>query len=104
MSCGAVTKAASAVAEALQLTEEFKPQVLVSDRGMSGQDGFELIRNLRSQGLGFQELPAIAVTGFARPADRRRALMAGYQVHMSKPVDPRDLAVAIASLVGRTGQ
>ncbi len=96
--CGAVTTEAASLIEALELIESFQPQVLVSDIGMPGGDGFELIRKLR-EGLGAAQLPAIAVTGFAGPEDRRRALQAGYQLHVSKPVDPLELTKAIASLI-----
>jgi len=99
--CGAVTKEASSVAEALALTRSFQPQVLVSDIGMPGEDGIDLIRRLRTE-YSESQLPSIAVTGFAGPEDRRRALQAGYQVHLSKPVEPRDLIAAIETLIGRT--
>ena len=88
---------------ALELIETFKPQILVSDLGMPGHDGFELIRNIRNQGVTSYQMPAIALTGFARTEDRHRTLMAGFQVHISKPVDPHELSAAIATLVGRTG-
>ncbi len=99
--CGAVAKEAANVSEAIELTESFQPQVLVSDIGMPGEDGIDLIRKLRKR-FGVAQLPSIAVTGFAGPEDRRRALQAGYQVHLSKPVDPRDLTAAIAALLGPT--
>ncbi|MGE3779997.1 MAG: response regulator [Pirellulaceae bacterium] len=101
---GAESKVVDSVAHALAAIDEFQPQVLVSDLGMPVQDGFDLIRELRARGHGFKELPAIALTAYARPDDRRRVLMAGYQVHIPKPVDPRELTAAIAALVGRTGR
>jgi signal transduction histidine kinase len=100
---GAETKEAANVPEALAAVEDFKPQVLVSDLGMPEQDGFQLIRQVRSRGLTYHELPAVALTAFARTEDRRRALLAGYQVHLAKPVDPSELTAVIATLAGRTG-
>ncbi len=70
---------------------------------MPGQDGYDLIREVRGRGYTFQKLPAIALTAFARPEDRRCALLAGFQTHLTKPVEARELTAAIASLVGRTG-
>jgi signal transduction histidine kinase len=100
---GAVTMQCSSVKEAMETIGEFEPQILVSDLGMPVQDGFELIRQVRERGYSFQELPAIALTAFARAEDRQRALLAGFQVHIAKPVEPRELTATIATLVGRTG-
>ena len=63
---------------------------------------YELIREVRARSHSFQNLPAIALTALASPPDRRRALLAGYQVHVSKPIDSRELTAAIAALIGRT--
>ena len=82
--------------------DQFDPHVLVSDLGMPTQDGFQLIREVRARGYSFQKLPAIALTAFARTEDRQKALMAGFQLHLVKPVDPAELSAAIAALVGRT--
>ncbi|APR80926.1 Chemotaxis protein methyltransferase CheR [Minicystis rosea] len=71
------------------------PDVLVSDLGMPGMDGYALIRAVRAGGCG---APAVAVTAFARQEDRLRALSAGYQAHLAKPIEPRDLVMAVASL------
>jgi CheY-like chemotaxis protein len=97
-----VTTAAS-VAEALTLMERHAFDVLLSDIGMPEQDGYELIRRVRERGLNGRTLPAVALTAFARPEDRRRALLAGFQVHVPKPVDPDELVAVVATLVGRTG-
>jgi CheY-like chemotaxis protein len=70
---------------------------------MPGQDGFSLIREIRAKGYSFKDLPAIALTAFASADDRRRTMMAGFQVHVAKPVDPRELTAIIATLLGRTG-
>jgi signal transduction histidine kinase/CheY-like chemotaxis protein len=80
----------------------FVPDVLVSDVGMAGTDGFALVRRLRSRpSERNRALPAIAVTAYANPEDRVRALVAGYQNHVPKPVDANVLAAAIAKLVAR---
>ncbi|HEY1066432.1 MAG TPA: response regulator, partial [Pirellulales bacterium] len=77
--------------------------VLLSDIGMPEQDGYDLIRQVRSRGRSGRDLPAVALTAFARAEDRRRALLAGFQMHVAKPVDPEELVAAVATLVGRTG-
>jgi CheY-like chemotaxis protein len=74
--------------------------VVVSDVGMPDQDGYEFIRLVRAQRSPSQ-LPAAALTAFARAEDRTRALRAGYQMHLSKPVEPTELTAVIASLATR---
>jgi hypothetical protein len=98
---GAAVATAVNVGAALDELEQFDPQVLVSDIGMPERDGYDLIREVRSRGYSYQRLPAIALTALARPQDRRRALLAGYQVHVSKPIDASELTAAIAALIGR---
>ena len=98
---GAETQAVGCVSQALEALDTFQPDILVSDLGMPGQDGFDLIREIRSRGQELKDLPAIALTAFARAEDRHRALKAGFQVHMPKPVNGRELATVIASLTGR---
>jgi PAS domain S-box-containing protein len=99
---GAVVKTALSVNAALGIIEQFKPQVLISDIGMPEQDGFELIREVRARGYSYQAVPAIALTALARPEDRRRALLAGYQVHLAKPIDAGELSATVAALIGHT--
>jgi CheY-like chemotaxis protein len=99
---GATARAASSVAEALSAIQESAPDVLLADIGMPHEDGYSLIRKLRSGGEGSKLLvPAVAVTAYARAADREQALAAGYDGHLAKPVDPADLIRAIAKLAGR---
>jgi len=100
---GAVVTAASSAAEALQTLPDARPEVLVSDLGMPDQDGFDLIRQVRTRGYQARDLPAVALTAFVGKDHQRRAMMAGFQVHVPKPVDPHDLTSVIASLAGRTG-
>jgi PAS domain S-box-containing protein len=99
---GAEPEVAEGVDEALSALDKFEPHVLVSDLGMPAQDGFRLIREVRARGYSFQRLPAIALTAFARTEDRQKALRAGFQLHLVKPVDAGELSAAIAALVGRT--
>jgi CheY-like chemotaxis protein len=101
---GAIVKTAFNVKSALAQFERSTPQVLVSDIGMPELDGYALIREVRARGYSYQALPAIALTALARPEDRRRALLAGYQMHMAKPIDASELTTAIAALLGRTEQ
>jgi signal transduction histidine kinase len=84
---------------------EKRPHVLVADLGMPGMDGYALIEQVRALDPDFGgRTPAIAVTGYASPLDRLRALQAGYQNHVAKPVEPQELAIVIASLIGRPAQ
>jgi signal transduction histidine kinase/ActR/RegA family two-component response regulator len=78
-----------------------RPDVVVSDIGMPGSDGYELIRKVRALSLSPRELPAIAVTAYADAEDRLQALAAGYQLHLAKPVDPALVAESIKTLVTR---
>ncbi|HEX5084513.1 MAG TPA: ATP-binding protein, partial [Blastocatellia bacterium] len=99
---GAEVLAATSVDEALGALERFSPDVLVSDLAMPGRDGYELIREVRSRELGLgRKIPAVAVTAYARGEDRMRALSAGYQMHIVKPIVPDELIVVVASLTGR---
>jgi PAS domain S-box-containing protein len=99
--CGATTASAANADDALRAIEKRKPDAIVSDIGMPGKDGYELIRTIREQFDG-KALPAIALTAFARAEDRRRALLSGFQAYIVKPVDPFEISVAIASLSGRS--
>ncbi|MGH8150369.1 MAG: response regulator [Steroidobacteraceae bacterium] len=100
---GAQVSLASSGPVALTLLFERKPHVLVADLGMPEMDGFALIEQIRALDpqLGGR-VPAVAVTAYASMQDRLRALHAGYQDHLAKPVEPEELAAVITSLVGRT--
>jgi PAS domain S-box-containing protein len=93
--------AAGSAREALEAVERFRPHVLVSDIGMPEQDGYELIRRVRMLGDGVGGVKAIALTAFARLEDRTRAMLAGFQMHLAKPIEPSELIVTVASLAGR---
>jgi CheY-like chemotaxis protein len=102
---GAEVTAASTAAEAFRMMREVKPDVLVSDIGMPNEDGYALIREVRRlEDAEGGRTPAVALTAYAREADRREAIRAGFQTHMTKPVEPSELAEVIASLAGRVGR
>jgi PAS domain S-box-containing protein len=101
---GAEVEAAGSAEEAVAALLKTRPHILVSDIEMPGQDGYDLIRKVRR--LAPEEggrTPAAALTAYARPEDRMRALMAGFQIHVPKPVQPAELVAVVASLSGRTG-
>jgi signal transduction histidine kinase len=101
---GAEVSLADSGQAALTKIFEQRPHVLVADLGMPGMDGYGLIEQVRALDPDFGgQTPAIAVTGYASPVDRLRALQAGYQNHVAKPVEPHELAIVIASLTGRQG-
>jgi CheY-like chemotaxis protein len=102
--CDALVRAVSSVDAALRAVGEDRPDVLISDIGMPEKDGYDLIREIRGRNYSARDLPAVALTAFARSEDRRRAMLAGFQVHLAKPVDPEELVAVVASLVGRTGR
>ncbi|MBH8553225.1 PAS domain S-box protein [Nostocaceae cyanobacterium CENA357] len=100
---GAKVMAVASAFEALLALPKFHPDILVSDIGMPQEDGYALIRKLRtlSQEQGGR-IPAVALTAYARAEDRTQALLAGFQLHVPKPVNPTELAAVVANLTGRT--
>jgi PAS domain S-box-containing protein len=98
---GVETSEASNVEEALQRVAESVPDLMVSDISMPGQDGYMLLRQLRDSGLDGDHLPAVALTAFARPEDRTRALSSGFQAHLGKPIDLESLLLALVGLARR---
>ena len=102
--CDAVVTTAASVADALAALSAERFAVIVSDIGMPDQDGFDLIRQVRALPADAGgRTPAVALTALARVEDRRRALLAGFQIHCPKPVDPAELLAVVASVAGRTG-
>jgi signal transduction histidine kinase len=100
--CGAEVASAPSTAVALASFDRHPPDVLVSDLAMPDEDGFSLIRKVRSRGAAEGgNVPAAALTAYARTEDRVRALAAGFQKHLPKPIDPSDLIAAVAALAGR---
>ncbi|MBE8991033.1 response regulator [Nostoc sp. LEGE 12450] len=97
---GAFTTAVASVDEALAILEQAKTDILISDIGMSEQDGYTLIRKLRSlEPEKGGSIPAIALTAYTREEDRLEALSAGFQQHLSKPIDPTKLIAMVASVL-----
>ncbi|HMI89702.1 MAG TPA: ATP-binding protein [Polyangiaceae bacterium] len=98
---GAEAFTASSADEGFVLVKSLRPDVIVSDIGMPDRDGYDFMRDVR--GLGVADggrTPAIALTAFARSEDRTRAMLAGYQVHVAKPIDPQELVATIKSQLG----
>jgi CheY-like chemotaxis protein len=101
--CGAHVRTASSAPEGLRLLQEWRPDVLVADVEMPIEDGYSLIAKVRalparSGGL----IPAAALTGYAGTQDRLKALQAGFQLHVAKPVQPAELATIVATLRSTT--
>jgi signal transduction histidine kinase/ActR/RegA family two-component response regulator len=100
--CGARVKAVSSSAQAiatlLESPRSLLPHVIVSDLGMPAQDGYQLIRRIRAIDNELGRIPAVAVTGYATADDVQRALSAGFQLHISKPMDPAAFVAAVADL------
>jgi signal transduction histidine kinase/CheY-like chemotaxis protein len=99
---GAEVAAAASVQQALGLIDQWKPDVLISDIGMPGEDGYDLIRKVRALPPDQRgQIPAIALTAFARTQDRLKILSAGYQMHVGKPIEPLELITIVASVTKR---
>ena len=100
---GAVVSTAGSALEAVQLLQERRFDVLCSDVGMPENDGYELIRRVRRLGRGNGgDIPAIALTAYARAEDRMKAVAAGFLMHVAKPVEPAELITMVAGAAGRT--
>jgi CheY-like chemotaxis protein len=99
--CRAMVVTAGSAEEAVQILLRDTPDVLVSDIGMPGEDGYMLMRRIRSMADPKGVIPAIALTAYARIEDRVKAIHAGFQLHLSKPVEPVELVAMVQSLAGR---
>jgi PAS domain S-box-containing protein len=99
---GATVYAADSAASAISMIRQHMPHVLVSDIGMPGIDGYEMIRRIRRLEGAAARIPAIALTAFSRPTDQLTALHAGYVVHLVKPADPNQLVETVAAAGGRS--
>jgi PAS domain S-box-containing protein len=101
-SAGAEVATMRSAQNALDKMEQIHPDVLVVDLGMPEMDGFEFIRHLRgSSQANICDIPAAALTAFARSEDRTKALQSGFEIHLAKPVDPGELAASVATLARR---
>lgn len=99
---GARVRVAVDFQSAVDAARQSWPDVLVSDIGLAGRDGYELIRQIRRMTPANRAaLPAIALTAFARPDDRNRALQAGFDAHLGKPLKPHELVREIGRLMRR---
>ncbi len=101
---GAAVLACESAAEALALMDQWQPDVLVSDIGMPEEDGYSFIARVRKLSTPQRAVPAVALTAHARAEDRMRALAAGYQMHVPKPVQVAELLIVVATLAGRGPQ
>jgi PAS domain S-box-containing protein len=97
---GAKVRAVTTAADALREHDNRPPDLLVTDLGLPGMDGLELLRAIRTTS---PNIPAVAVTGYARLGDRARALGGGFEAHVSKPIDPAAFVQALAAAVSRAG-
>jgi PAS domain S-box-containing protein len=101
---GAEVETVASPLRALERIEAFRPDVLVLDLGMPEMDGFELIKRIRASSKPIvRNVPAAALTAFARSEDRTKALRSGFEMHLAKPVDPGELVASVARLVRRAG-
>jgi CheY-like chemotaxis protein len=99
---GSEAYGAGSATEAMTLLRAVKPHVLISDLAMPDEDGFDLIRKVRASPSDVAAaIPAVALSGYASDEDRARALQAGFQRHLPKPVDPNQLARVVVSLASR---
>jgi CheY-like chemotaxis protein len=101
-SCGAEVRVAGSAAQALQMLDVWKPDVLISDIAMPEEDGYILIKKIRARSAEQSgDLPAAALTAYATTEDRVSILAAGFQMYLSKPADPGELIAVVASLAAR---
>ncbi len=101
-SCGAEVRVAGSAAQAIQTLDVWKPDVLISDIAMPEQDGYTLIRKIRARSPeAGGDIPAAALTAYAKIEDRVSILAAGFQMYLSKPADPSELIAVVASLANR---
>ncbi len=102
-SCGAEVRVAASAVQALDLLSRWVPDVLISDIGMPDRDGYALLRDVRGRPE-LARVPAIALTAYATTDDRVRVLSAGFQLHVAKPIDPAELAAAVANVAKSNGK
>jgi len=100
---GARVATVESAEEAAELLARERADVMITDIGMANSDGFELIKRIRkSSEPSIRDIPAAALTAYARAEDRMKALQSGFQMHLAKPVDPAELIIAVAVLAKRT--
>jgi CheY-like chemotaxis protein len=96
---GAQVSTAESASEAVTAFQKQRPQVLLIDLGLPDEDGFSLLRNLRSRTSGGGEIPAIALTGYGGPEDRERTRIGGFQAHLVKPVAFSDMLDVVVQVL-----
>jgi len=99
---GASVQLAASGMQALEILQADSADVLISDIGMPDMDGYQFMRRLRAAEAKGSRMPALALTAFARPDDRKQAILAGYHAHLAKPFDLAEFVIVVAGLVGRT--
>jgi CheY-like chemotaxis protein len=99
--CGARTVAVATASEAIQLLKNFHPDVVVSDISMPGEDGYSLVRKIRSMKSEIAGVPVVALTAFTQPEEGRRAIRAGFKHCVSKPVEIDELAAVVRTVADR---
>jgi len=100
--CGVEVRLAGSAASAMEQLQSFQPDVIISDIGMPNEDGYSFIQKVRTSPTeSVRRIPAIALTAYATAEDRSRALLAGFNLHTTKPADPGALVTMVADLVGR---
>jgi DNA-binding response OmpR family regulator len=100
---GARVRGASSAAQAFELLHSERFDLMISDIGMADTDGYNLIKQVRRQEGQGEHIPAIALTAYARTQDRIRALTAGYNTHVAKPVEIKELVTVVKCLIGKIG-
>jgi CheY-like chemotaxis protein len=99
--CGAEVRVAGSAAVGLEMLKHWTPDLIISDIGMPGEDGYEFLGKVRSHPAQLSGIPAIALTAYATTDDRVRIFSAGFQAHVIKPIDPAELVAAVASTAFR---
>ncbi|CAA9379463.1 MAG: hypothetical protein AVDCRST_MAG64-538, partial [uncultured Phycisphaerae bacterium] len=100
---GAAVTAVGSAEAAVAAYRAARPELIVSDIGLPGTDGYDLLRQVRAidAAAGADPVPAVALTAMARPGDRRKAIAVGFRQHIVKPVDPEHFVAALSALLGR---
>lgn len=99
--CGSDVRCSDSAATAMLEFDQWNPDLLVSDIGMPIEDGYSLIRRIRNLASHHAGIPAVALTAYATDEDRSQALLAGFQMHVPKPIEPESFVTSIASVLGR---
>ena len=103
-SCGAEVRVAASAAQALEVLAQWKPDVMVTDIGMPGEDGYALLTRLDGQRDELGRIPVIALTAYATTEDRVRLLAAGFRMHIAKPIEPAELVAGVANVARTAGK